>query len=127
MAQIVKENWFTASGVIGFWPATTNNRDTITLQTDQGEVKLESLRQQLKKAVGQPSYSLADFVCPEELGKDFMGAFAVTIHGARKWVDKFAAENDEYNKIMVQIIADRFVEGFAECLHEKSKKGILGL
>jgi 5-methyltetrahydrofolate--homocysteine methyltransferase len=124
--QVVGEKWFTANGVIGFWPASTNNKDTITLQTDKGEVKLESLRQQLKKAVGQPNYSLADFICPQELGSDFMGSFAVTIHGAKKWVEKFAAENDEYNKIMIQILADRFVEAFAECLHERVRKEYWG-
>ena len=123
---IVAENWFTADGVIGFWPAVTNNADTITLQTDKGEVKLEMLRQQLKKAVGQPSFSLADFVCPAELGKDFMGSFAVTINGAKKHIDKFAADQDEYNKILVQILADRFVEAFAECLHEKVRKEYWG-
>ena len=48
-----------------------------------------------------------------------MGAFAVTVHGARKHIDRFIAEHDEYNKIMVQILADRFVEAFAECLHQK--------
>ena len=53
-------------------------------------MKLESLRQQLKKAIGQPDFSLADFICPGEIGSDFMGAFAVTIHGAKKYVDKFA-------------------------------------
>ncbi|GAA4742651.1 methionine synthase [Flavisolibacter ginsenosidimutans] len=120
--QIVNENWFSASGVIGFWPANSNNKDTITLQTKEGEVKLESLRQQLKKAVGQPSFSLADFVAPGSFKQDYMGAFAVTIHGARKWIDKFIAEHDEYNKILVQILADRFVEAFAECLHEQTRK-----
>jgi len=124
--KIVKEKWFTANGVIGFWPATSNNRDTVTLQTNKGEVKLESLRQQLKKAVGQPSFSLSDFVCPEELGQDHIGAFAVGVFGARKWVEKFAAENDEYNKIMVQILADRLVEAFAECLHQKVRKEYWG-
>jgi 5-methyltetrahydrofolate--homocysteine methyltransferase len=124
--QLVKEKWFTADGVIGFWPAASNNGDTVTLQTDKGEVKLESLRQQIKKAVGQPSYSLADFVCPEELGKDYMGSFAVTIHGAKKHIDRFAADHDEYNKILVQILADRFVEAFAECLHEKVRKEYWG-
>ena len=123
---IVAENWFTADGVIGFWPAVTNNADTITLQTEKGEVKLEMLRQQLKKAVGQPSFSLADFVCPAELGRDFMGSFAVTINGAKKHIDKFAADQDEYNKILVQILADRFVEAFAECLHEKVRKEYWG-
>jgi 5-methyltetrahydrofolate--homocysteine methyltransferase len=124
--QLVKEKWFSADGVIGFWPATSNNADTVTLQTDKGEVKLESLRQQIKKAVGQPSYSLSDFVCPAELGKDYMGSFAVTIHGAKKHIDWFAADNDEYNKILVQILADRFVEAFAECLHQKVRKEYWG-
>ncbi|MFL5774599.1 MAG: dihydropteroate synthase, partial [Flavisolibacter sp.] len=31
--KIVNEKWFTADGVIGFWPAQSNNRDTIILQT----------------------------------------------------------------------------------------------
>jgi len=119
--QIIKEKWFDANGVIGFWPAASNNADTVILQTEKGEVKLESLRQQLKKAVGQPNFSLADFICPKEIGADHMGAFAVTIHGAKKYVEKFAAEHDEYNKIMVQILADRFVEAFAECLHQKTR------
>jgi 5-methyltetrahydrofolate--homocysteine methyltransferase len=164
--KIVDERWFTASGVIGFWPALSNNKDTITLQTKEGEVNLESLRQQMKKAVGQPSYSLADFVMPaahpdlpsgkatnaqpspvgeveqntstpqSEVGvsghsptggagggrTDYMGAFAVTIHDAKQWIDKFISEHDEYNKILVQILADRFVEAFAECLHQQVRK-----
>ena len=124
--KIVDEKWFTANGVIGFWPATSNNADTITLQTGSGEVKLESLRQQMKKAIGQPSYSLSDFICPAELGTDFMGAFAVTIHGAKKHIDHFAKDLDDYNKIMVQVLADRFVEAFAECLHEKTRKEYWG-
>ncbi|MGV3528182.1 MAG: methionine synthase [Flavisolibacter sp.] len=139
--QIVQEKWFTADGVVGFWPANSNNADTVTLQTSGGEVKLEMLRQQLKKAVGQPSYSLADFVKPgpspttsrdaeedliKEQGADYMGAFAVTIKGAQLWIQKFIAEHDEYNKILVQILADRFVEAFAECLHEKVRKELWG-
>lgn len=126
VGRIVEEKWFTAEAVIGFWPAASNNADTVTLSTKNGEVKLESLRQQLKKAVGQPSYSLSDFICPAELGTDYMGSFAVTIHGAKKYIDQFAAEHDDYNKILVQILADRFVEAFAECLHEKVRKEYWG-
>jgi 5-methyltetrahydrofolate--homocysteine methyltransferase len=132
--KIVDEKWFSACGVAGFWPAASNNRDTITLQTKNGEVHLESLRQQMKKAVGQPSYSLADFIMPSKnasplgdgSGSDYMGAFAVTIHGAHKWIRQFADDNDEYNKIMVQILADRFVEAFAECLHQQVRKNYWG-
>jgi 5-methyltetrahydrofolate--homocysteine methyltransferase len=134
--KLVNEKWFTANGVVGFWPAASNNADTVTLQTEKGEVRLEFLRQQLKKAIGQPSFSLADFIRPgqslsQQTGgqgaeSDFMGAFAVTIHGAANWVKKFAAVQDEYNKIMVQILADRFVEAFAECMHEKVRKEYWG-
>lgn len=293
VARIVKEKWFAADGVIGIWPAQSNNADTVTLQTDKGEVKLEMLRQQLKKAVGQPNFSLADFIKPkspspsalkidEDTAKapsqregekelaagymtadkgnykflnefaekhrknptqaeevmwsllkskkienykfrrqhiignfiadfvcleyglvieidglihqlpenqisdqarsqwlneegyevirftneeviqhtegviekilialknlpsrkeksdlssplggqgaftDYMGAFAVTIHGAKKHIDQFASEHDEYNKILVQILADRFVEAFAEYLHECTRKEYWG-
>ena len=126
--KIIAERWFSADGVIGFWQANSNNRDTITLQTESGEVYLESLRQQNKKAAGQPSFSLADFIMPETIHHspltthDYMGAFAVTIKGARAHIDRFIAENDEYNKILVQILADRFVEAFAECLHAQVRK-----
>jgi len=126
LQKIIDEKWLNADGVIGFWPATSNNRDTVTLQTENGEVKLEFLRQQLKKAIGQPCYSLGDFICPGEMGDDFMGAFAVTIHNAQTWVRKFAEEHDEYNKIMVQILADRLVEAFAECLHQQVRKNYWG-
>ncbi len=124
--KIVKEKWFRAQGVIGFWPAVSNNADTVTLQTSKGEVRLEFLRQQLKKAVGQPNFSLSDFVCPEELGKDYIGAFAVSIFEAKKHIEKFAAQHDDYNKILVQVLADRFVEAFAECLHERVRKEYWG-
>ncbi len=135
VSQVVEEKWFTADGVVGFWPATSNNADTVTLDTAKGKVKLESLRQQMKKAVGQPNYSLADFIQPAQssspLGDgdgetDYMGAFAVTIHGAKKHIDQFAANHDDYNKILVQILADRFVEAFAECLHEQTRKEFWG-
>ena len=65
LKKIIDEHWFTAKGVIGFWPAKSNNRDTITLQTNNGEVRLEYLRQQSKKAAGQFNFSLADFIRPE--------------------------------------------------------------
>lgn len=124
--KIVAGKWFRADAVVGYWPANSNNKDTITVQVKEGPVQLESLRQQLKKAANQPSYSLADFVRPADMGKDYMGAFAVTIHGAQEHILRFAKENDEFNKIMVQILADRFVEAFAEYMHYKTRKELWG-
>lgn len=121
---IIDEKWFTAKGVIGFWPAQSNKKDTVILQTNNGEVSLEFLRQQSKKAQGQYNFSLADFVSPAQ--NDFIGAFAVVVDGAKKHIEKFSADNDDYNKIMVQILADRMVEAFAECLHQRVRKEYWG-
>ena len=114
---------------LAFGQALSNNKDTVTLQTKDGSVNIESLRQQLKKAAGQPSYSLSDFIKPEQaegIETDYMGAFAVTVDGARQHIDRFALDHDEYNKIMVQILADRMVEAFAECLHQAVRKEYWG-
>jgi 5-methyltetrahydrofolate--homocysteine methyltransferase len=85
-------------------------------------LKLEFLRQQIKKAAGQPNLSLSDFIAPEATGlKDFMGAFSVTIDGIEPHIKKFEASHDDYNKIILQALADRFAEAFAELLHKKTR------
>jgi 5-methyltetrahydrofolate--homocysteine methyltransferase len=124
LKKIIDEHWFTAKAVIGFWPAQSNDRDTVTLQTNNGEINLEFLRQQSKKAQGQSNFSLADFISP--IQTDYVGAFSVVVDGAKSHIEKFAADNDDYNKIMVQILADRMVEAFAECLHQKVRKEYWG-
>ncbi|MBD0331238.1 MAG: methionine synthase [Chitinophagaceae bacterium] len=126
LKKIVNEKWFTADGVIGFWPAESNNADTVILQTEKEEVRLEFLRQQMQKVIGQPNYSLADFIKPIDSGTDFIGAFAVTIKGMERHRERFIKEFDEYNKIMVQVLSDRLVEAFAECLHEQVRKKYWG-
>jgi 5-methyltetrahydrofolate--homocysteine methyltransferase len=97
----------------------------VTLTTDDGVCKLQFLRQQSQKAKGQPNFSLADFVAPSRVG-DFLGAFAVTIHGIEPHIKAFEAELDDYNKIMLQALADRLVEAFAEYLHLKTRKEFWG-
>lgn len=129
LQTVIDEKWFAPKATIGFWPAASNNADTIILQTKDGEVRLESLRQQLKKAIGQPNFSLSDFIKPgtsENKATDYMGAFAVSIQNVQPHVDKFAAEHDEYNKILVQVLGDRLVEALAEYLHQKVRKEYWG-
>ncbi len=88
---------------------------------------LEFLRQQIKKAEDQPNISLADFIAPEETGKqDYIGAFSVTIQGIEPHIQHFIKDNDDYNKIILQALADRLAEGFAELLHEKVRKQYWG-
>src|SRR6202042_2535602 len=92
-----------------------------------GEVKLEFLRQQIKKAPGQPNMSLADFIAPATTGKqDHIGAFVVSIEGIEPHIKRFEAALDDYNKIMLQALADRLAEAFTELLHEKVRKEYWG-
>jgi 5-methyltetrahydrofolate--homocysteine methyltransferase len=123
---IISEKWLTAKGTIGFWEAASTNDDVIV--TDQNKTTtLSFLRQQIKKAPGQPNLSLADFIAPVDSGKkDHIGAFAVTIQGIDEHIKKFEANHDDYNKIMLQALADRLAEAFAEFLHLKTRKEYWG-
>lgn len=124
---IIHENWLTAQGVIGFWEASSDGRDTIIVNNNGDSVHLESLRQQIKKAPGQPNLALTDFIAPGGKGlKDFLGAFSVTIKGIEPHLEKFVKDHDDYNKIMLQALCDRFAEAFAECLHERVRKEFWG-
>lgn len=123
LKKIIKEKWLVAKGVVGFWEASAIGDDTVEVKNENGEnFNLEFLRQQIKKAPGQPNISLADFVKPEGSGSDFIGAFAVSIHGIETHVEKFNKEFDDYSKIMLQALADRLAEAFAELLHKKTRK-----
>jgi len=126
LTQIIKENWLTAKGAVGFWPAQSKD-DDVLVTNGKEEVALHFLRQQAKKTAGQPNYSLADFICPaEENKKDYLGAFAVTIHGIEKHIKQFEENLDDYNKIILQALADRLAEAFAEYLHAKTRKEYWG-
>ena len=125
--KIIAEKWLTAKGVIGFWEANTVAPDTIEVQLGNETVQLESLRQQSKKAAGQPNFSLSDFIAPKASGvTDYLGAFAVSIHGIEQHIKAFEEALDDYNKITLQALADRFAEAFAEVLHEKTRKEFWG-
>ena len=140
LQQIIREKWLTPRGVIGFWPANSDGKDTVVVQAGSGEtsggeaakqadgeIRLEFLRQQIKKAPGQPNISLSDFIAPAAFGKkDHIGAFAVTIQGIEPHIKRFEAAYDDYNKIILQALADRLAEAFTELLHEKVRKDLWG-
>lgn len=124
--KIIAEKWLTAKGTIGFWEASSED-DDVEVRTGTEYVKLSFLRQQIKKAPGQPNLSLADFIAPKKSGKkDFIGAFAVTLHGIEEHLKTFETNLDDYNKIMLQALADRFAEAFAEALHQQTRKEFWG-
>ena len=122
LQQIVEGKWLEPKAMIGFWPANSNDRDSVTLlnvETHE-EVELQFLRQQMKKAADQPNLSLADFIAPSSASvQDHLGAFAVTIKGIETHIKRFESEHDDYSKIMLQALADRLAEALAEYVHMK--------
>jgi 5-methyltetrahydrofolate--homocysteine methyltransferase len=127
METIIQNNSLTANAVFGLFPANSNG-DDIKVYRDESRksllTTLHTLRQQIKKADGQPNISLADFIAPEEVNiGDYIGMFAVTAGiGIENLIAEFKKEHDDYNIILVKAIADRLAEAFAECLHEMMRK-----
>jgi 5-methyltetrahydrofolate--homocysteine methyltransferase len=121
---IIEKNLITARGVYGFFPASAVG-DDVELYADEtrGKVleRFHFLRQQSNKEGSEPCRSLADFIAPKAAGLvDSIGAFAVTSGiGLKELCDRFRSENDDYNAIMAEAIADRLAEAFAECLHKR--------
>jgi 5-methyltetrahydrofolate--homocysteine methyltransferase len=108
-----------ARGVYGFWPAWAEDDDVVL---DDGN-RFPMLRQQADHADSRPNRSLADYVAPAATGlNDYMGAFAVAIHGSEALADRFATELDDYRAIMIRALADRLAEAFAERLHETARR-----
>jgi 5-methyltetrahydrofolate--homocysteine methyltransferase len=121
---IIEKNLITARGVYGFFPAFAIG-DDVELYADAGRnealERFHFLRQQANREGSQPCRSLADFIAPKETGlADHIGAFAVTTGiGLKELSDRYKADNDDYNAIMAEAVADRLAEAFAECLHKR--------
>lgn len=131
LAQIVEENWFTAKGLVGIFPANTVNDDDIEVQPTTDNPKpttFLTLRQQSKKTAGAPNIALSDFIAPKETGvQDYIGCFCVTTgFGVDEKAAVFEQDLDDYHAIMVKALGDRLAEAFAEYLHWKVRKEIWG-
>ena len=63
-------------------------------------------------------------MAPKDSGLiDYMGGFAVTAGlGVEEWASMFEQDLDDYNAIMVKILADRLAEAFAENMHHRIRK-----
>ncbi|PZQ61681.1 MAG: methionine synthase [Sphingomonas taxi] len=146
--RIVAEKWLTARGVAGLWPCHRHDDDVWvhdrhsvdTRSPDGGSVppgfnlpdldrrnehstRLPFLRQQIAKREGRANMCLADFIDP---AGDWIGGFAVGIHGIDAHIARFKADNDDYNDILLKALADRLAEAFAEALHAHVRTGLWG-
>jgi 5-methyltetrahydrofolate--homocysteine methyltransferase len=127
LERIVREAWVRAEAAYGFFPANSVC-DDLVLFVDDGRqterMRFHTLRQQQGKQADGPYLALADFVAPGETGlADYVGAFALTCGlGVEERVKGFEAAHDDYSAIMLQALADRLAEAFAEYLHERVRR-----
>ena len=129
--EIIAKKMITAKGVFGIWPSNSEG-DDIELYTGEDRQtnigKFHHLRQQQKRGPNLPNYCLSDFVAPKNTGiADYCGGFAVTAGiGVAEWVEKFKSEGNDYQAILLESLADRLAEAFAERLHERVRKEFWG-
>ena len=122
--KIIGEKWLTARGVCGFWPCARDG-DDVTIHDPEGETHtvLPFLRQQIRKSRDRANMCLADFIDPNG---DWIGGFAVGIHGIEPHSAGFQADKDDYSDILLNALADRFAEAFAEALHQHVRTDLWG-
>lgn len=121
--RIIAEKWLTARGVAGLWPCAREEDDIIVHMDDESHVRLPMLRQQIAKREGRANMCLADFI---DRDGDWIGGFAVSIHGIEPHLARFKAAIDDYSDILLKALADRLAEAFAERLHQYVRTALWG-
>jgi 5-methyltetrahydrofolate--homocysteine methyltransferase len=131
--HIIAKNLLVARGVHAFWPANSTGDDVDLYADEQRSEKIATfyfLRQQMQKPAGQTNHCLADYIAPtpnpqsairNPQSGDFLGGFAVSIHGADELAEEFKRQHDDYSAIMAKALADRLAEAFAEYLHKQTR------
>jgi 5-methyltetrahydrofolate--homocysteine methyltransferase len=129
--RIIDERWLRANAVLGLFPANAAG-DDIEVYADESREKVRTtlcnLRQQGQHRDGVPNRSMGDYVAPRDTGlEDYVGGFAVTAGlGSQDKVKEFKDDLDDYSAILVESLADRLAEAFAERLHERVRREFWG-
>ena len=129
LERIAAKNLLIPRGVYAFWPANAVGDDVHVYADDVRTEKIATfyfLRQQMQKPTGQFNHCLADYIAPVDGGQrsplqDYLGGFAVSIHGADELAEEFKLQHDDYSAIMTKALADRLAEAFAEYLHKEAR------
>ncbi|RYZ89574.1 MAG: methionine synthase, partial [Moraxellaceae bacterium] len=128
--KILANKWLQANAVIGFWPAASIGDDIKLTDTEGADIAtLHHIRQQQEKNTTDSTlFSLADFIAPQNSGKqDYIGGFVVTAGlGVDEIAGEFERKGDDYNAIMIKALADRLAEAFAEHLHQRVRREYWG-
>jgi 5-methyltetrahydrofolate--homocysteine methyltransferase len=133
LKRIAAKDLLVPRGIYAFWPGNAVGDDVEVYSDDARTKKIATfyfLRQQMQKPAGQFNHCLADYIAPlsnreSAIGNqrvaDYLGGFAVSIHGADELAEEFKRQHDDYSAIMTKALADRLAEAFAEYLHKEAR------
>ncbi len=121
--QLIAERWVTPKATVGLWRCRREGDDILVLAGNDW-TRVPMLRQQMKKREGRANMCLADFISPD--GEDWIGGFAVGIHGLEPHLERFKQTVDDYDDILLKALADRLAESFAEVLHAQVRNRLWG-
>ena len=130
LEEVCAKKQLKAKGVVGIWPANSVGDDIEVYAADGSGTKLgvfHTLRQQEERE-DSTYYAMSDFIAPKASGKtDYIGAFAVSCgFGCEEICAELREQNDDYKGIMMEAIADRLAEAFAELIHLKMRTELWG-
>jgi 5-methyltetrahydrofolate--homocysteine methyltransferase len=121
--QLIAERWVTPKATVGLWRCRREGDDILVLAGNDW-TRVPMLRQQVRKREGRPNMCLADFISPD--GEDWIGGFAVGIHGLEPHLERFKQTVNDYDDILLKALADRLAESFAEVLHAEVRNRLWG-
>ncbi|MEO7750335.1 MAG: methionine synthase [Sphingomicrobium sp.] len=121
--QVIAERWVTPKATIGLWRCKREGDDLLVLAGNDW-TRLSFLRQQVKKREGRANMCLADFINPD--GEDWIGGFALGIHGLEPHLERFRQTVNDYDDILLKALADRLAESLAEVLHAEVRNRLWG-
>lgn len=111
-----EEKRFDLSAMVFFSEANGNDEGIFLLENGMKKFFLPMLRQQNPGERTDCFVSLADFIAPSD---DYIGIFALTVHGADQWAEELHQKGDDYQSLLVKSVADRLAEATSVWLHEK--------
>ena len=133
LERIAAKDLLIPRGVYAFWPANAVGDDVHVYADDARTEKIATfyfLRQQMQKPTGTIQSLSRGLHCAGERRstptvnhglQDYLGGFAVSIHGADELAEEFKRQHDDYSAIMTKALADRLAEAFAEYLHKEAR------
>ncbi|HET7316727.1 MAG TPA: methionine synthase [Sphingomicrobium sp.] len=121
--QMIAERWVTPKATVGLWRCKREGDDILVLAGNDW-TRVPMLRQQMKKREGRANMCLADFIDPD--AEDWIGGFALGIHGLEPHIERFKQTVDDYDDILLKALADRLAESFAEVLHAQVRNRLWG-